>query len=317
MKQKLKRGARAFLASSVALALAACGGGGGGHRSSGSSPAGSGGTGGSSNALYYPYEDVYGTVCATMEATPGCTFSRSTGLRITVSSDPHYDRFANGSDDLWFVEFDDAGVASVYNDLGVFQYYADVSTFAGWVGGTEIGVGTTGLFWEDVRNGTYWLGKNGVLFNGMAGESNFGQAINDRTASSASDTNFAAMNSETNKILVKKGAEKLMKEYGFKKDKATAVASALNSWAVAASERGKTSTKDMDKTFKAVFGVQFADALSAVKDLAVGDTASMQDLTQRSAAALGLKPHQAQKFMKGMYKKALSQWGFDVETINW
>ena len=317
MSNTITKKARLALASSMTLAFVACGGGGGKHHSQGSSPAGSGGTGGSTNALYYPYEDVYGTACATMEATPGCTFSKSTGLRIKVSSDPHYDLHLNGSDDLWFVEFDSNGVASVYDDLGVFQYYADVSTFAGWVGGTEIGVGTTGLFWEDIRNGTYWLGKNGVLYNGMSGESNFGEAINDRTASSASDTNFAAMNSETNKILVKKGAEKLMKEYGFKKDKATAVASALNSWAVAASERGKTSTKDMDKTFKAVFGVQFADALSAVKDLAIGDTASMQDLTQRSASALGLKPHQAQKFMKGMYKKALSQWGFDAETINW
>lgn len=299
----MKNVMRVVLASVVATSFAACGGGGGG--------------GGSAPVIYYPYETVYGDVCQTQEATPGCTFLKSTGERIKVTDDPDYNRAGYGSDDLWYVKFNSAGQAEVYNDLGVFQYYADVSEFAGYIGGTTVGVGTTGFYWEDVASGTYWLGKNGVLYNANSGETNYGQAINDKTSSSATDTNFAALNSDANKELVKKASDRLMKEYGFQKDKAVAVASALNSWAVAAAERGTTSEKDMDKTFKAVFGVQFSDALAAVKDLSYGDKAGMQDITNRSAAALGLKPHQAQKFMKGMYKKALANWGYDEASFNW
>ncbi|WP_041577769.1 hypothetical protein [Bdellovibrio bacteriovorus] len=302
----MKNVMRVVLASVVATSFAACGGGGGG-----------GGGGGSAPVIYYPYETVYGDVCQTQEASPGCTFLKSTGERIKVTDDPDYNRGGYGSDDLWYVKFDSNGKAAVYNDLGVFQYYANVSEFAGYVGGNTIGVGTTGFYWEDISSGTYWLGKNGVLYNANSGESNYGQAINDKTSSSASDTNFAALNSDANKELVKMASDRLMKEYGFKQDKAVAVASALNSWAVAAAERGTTSEKDMDKTFKAVFGVQFSDALAAAKDLSFGDNSGMQDLTNRSAAALGLKPHQAQKFMKGMYKKALANWGYDESSFNW
>lgn len=301
----MKNVMRVVLASVVATTFAACGGGGGG------------GGGGSAPVIYYPYETVYGDVCQTQEASPGCTFLKSTGERIKVTDDPDYNRGGYGSDDLWYVKFDSSGKAAVYDDLGRFQYYANVSEFAGYVGGTTIGVGTTGFYWEDISSGTYWLGKNGVLYNANSGESNYGQAINDKTSSSASDTNFAALNSDANKELVKMASDRLMKEYGFKQDKAVAVASALNSWAVAAAERGTTSEKDMDKTFKAVFGVQFSDALAAAKDLSFGDNSGMQDLTNRSAAALGLKPHQAQKFMKGMYKKALANWGYDESSFNW
>ncbi|WP_374033402.1 hypothetical protein ACES2I_11475 [Bdellovibrio bacteriovorus] len=301
----MKNVLRVVLASVVATSFAACGGGGGG------------GGGGSAPVIYYPYETVYGDVCQTQEASPGCTFLKSTGERIKVTDDPDYNRGGYGSDDLWYVKFDSSGKAAVYDDLGRFQYYANVSEFAGYVGGTTIGVGTTGFYWEDISNGTYWLGKNGVLYNANSGESNYGQAINDKTSSSASDTNFAALNSDANKELVKMASDRLMKEYGFKQDKAVAVASALNSWAVAAAERGTTSEKDMDKTFKAVFGVQFSDALAAAKDLSFGDKSGMQDLTNRSAAALDLKPHQAQKFMKGMYKKALANWGYDESSFNW
>lgn len=292
------------ITTAIISAFSACGGGGGGG-------------GGSSNVIYYPFETVYGDICRTYEATPGCTFDAKTGQRITVSRDPHYDRYGSHSDDMWFVEFNSAGVAAVYNDLGVFQYYADVSQFAGWVGGNYIGVGTSGLFWEDIRSGTYWLGKNGVLYSANLLENNYGQAINNKEASKATDTNFAALNSESNKKLVKLGADKLVKEYGFKKDKAMVIASSLNTFAVTASVRGKVSTKDMDKTFKSVFGVQFSEALTAVKDLKGGNKTSMQELTQRSASALGLKPHQAQQFIKGMYKKALTQWGYDVDQVNW
>lgn len=290
----------------VVSGFAACGGGGSSDNS-----------GGSTNTLYYPYTTVYGDVCANTEPTPGCTFLRSNGQRITVNVDPDYDKYGYGSDDLWYVEFDSSGNAQVYNDLGQYQYTANVSQFAGYVGGTTIGVGTTGMYWENVSNGTYWLGKNGVLYSANNGTGNYGQAINDKTSGQASDTNFAALSSDANKKLVQMASDKLVKDYGFQKDKAVAVASALNSWAVAAAERGKTTPQDMDKTFKAVFGVQFSDALAAVKDLQGGDVSSMQDLTNRSASALGLKPFQAEKFMKGMYKKALSDWGYNADSFNW
>ncbi|HWU44506.1 MAG TPA: hypothetical protein VN132_13740 [Bdellovibrio sp.] len=302
----MKNVVRALLATVVVTGFVACGGGGGGS------------AGGGGQVLYYPYQTVYGDLCKTYEATPGCTFSSSTGQRIKVTSDPDYNKYGYGSDDLWYVKFDKNGQGSVYDDTGAFQYYADVSKFAGYVNGTTIGVGTTGFFWENVANGMYWLGKNGVLYSANSGETNYGQAVNNQGADEASDANFAALNSEANQKLVKLAADKLVKDYGFKADKATAVASALNSWAVAAAERGATTGKDMDKTFTAVFGVQFSDALTAVKDLVDNQNAAkMQDVTNRSAAALGLKPYQAQQFMKGMYKKALASWGYDDSAFNW
>lgn len=301
----MKRIFQVIVAILIVTAFSACGGGGGGN------------PGGSSTVLYYPYQTVYGDVCQTQEATPGCTFLTSTGQRIHVTADPNYDKDGNDEDDLWTVRFDANGNGAVYNDLGVFQYNENVSQFAGYVGGTSIGVGTTGLNWVNIASGTYWLGKNGVLYAPWSAAGNYGQAINEQGSNSASDSNFAALNSDANKKLVKMAADKLVKDYGFQTDKATAVATALNSWAVAAAERGTTSEKDMDKTFKAVFGVQFSDALAAVKDLSAGDNAGMQDVTNRSAAALGLKPYQAQKFMKGMYKKALAGWGYDESSFNW
>jgi hypothetical protein len=189
--------------------------------------------------------------------------------------------------------------------------------FAGWVGGTTIGVGITGLFWENVAGKTYWWGANGVLYSASLYSGNFGKAINNKNAGEAAETSFGVLNSDANKRLVQAGAKKLQKEYGFSSEKAVAVASALNSWAVAGAERGYTTDRDMDKTFKSVFGVNYMSALSAVRDLQSGNTSSMRELTDRSAAALGLKPDQAQKFIKGMYKKALSQWGIDVDSINW
>lgn len=298
------------LASALVIGtlLAACGGGGGGGSYN---PPDSGGI------IYYPYETVYGDVCHTSQPTPGCTFNRDNGTRVTVTQDPHYDRYGYDADDLWFVVFDGNGQGHVYDDLGNYQYTRDVSQFAGWVGGTTIGVGTTGLFWENVAGGTYWIGRNGVLYSANAGAGNFGEAINDHTASEASDSNFAALNSDANKALVKAASEKLTKDYGFTAEKATAVASALNRWAVAGAERGYTTSKDMDRTFKSVFGVDYNSALAAVKDLQGGDLEGMRDLTDRSAAALGIKPHQAQKFIKGMYKKALAQWGYDIDSISW
>ena len=320
---------RAITSIGISMALAACGGGGGGGggtvtttttTSSGDTVAVSGSVGSSATVLYSPFETVYGDICsntASQGPTPGCTFNHDDGTRVKVNQDADYNKWGYGSDDLWYVHFNSFGSADVYDDLGVYQYTTSTSNFAGWVSGNTIGVGTTGLFWENVANGTYWLGKNGVLYSANNLESNYGQAINNKEAQNASDNNFAAMASASNDSLIKAGAAKLVKEYGFSKEKATVVASALNSWAVSAAERGFTTEKDMDKTFKAVFGVNFSSALQATQDLLKGDKANIQDLTNRSAAALGLKPHQAQKFIKGMYSKVLQSYGFDANSVNW
>lgn len=307
----MKRNLKSIVSGLVMLSLTACGGGGDGGGSGG------GGGGSSSDTLYYPYETVYGDSCSTFQATPGCTFMSSTGKRIKVSEDTDYGKNGRGSDDMWYVNFDSTGAAAVYDQYGRFQYYASAHDFAGHVGGSTIGVGTTGMYWENVAGGTYWLGKNGVLYSANSRDSNYGEAINDKSSGKASDSNFAAIRSDTNKKLIELGAKKLVKEYGFQADKAVAVASALNSWAVAAAERGHTTPQDMDATFKSVFGVKFADALAAVKGLQTGSTSGMADMTNRSAAALGLKPHEAQKFIKGMYRKALANWGYDVDQVNW
>lgn len=299
----LKNTLKLSLVSAMALGFFGCGGG--------------GGESGPTNVLYYPFETVYGDICLTMSPTPGCTFDATTGARITVSRDDHYDRYGYGSDDMYFVEFDENGHAVVYDqNLNVYRT-GWASDFAGYVGSNMIGVGTSGLFWEDIRNGSYYLGKNGVLYSANLLESNFGQAINNKNAAKATDTNFAALNSDSNRILVKKGAEKLMKDYGFKKAQATAVASYINNFTVTMATRGKVTTKEIDVAFKGAFGVPFSDALAAVNKLRDGDKKSMRELTNRSASALGLKPHQAQQFMKGMYKKALSQWGYDVNSVTW
>lgn len=301
------------LALSVAL-LSACGGGGG--TSTGTSTPG----GGSGTIVYGPYETVFGAACQGAEPTPGCTFLRNSDSRITVSVDPHYDRYGYASDDLWFVKFDGSGGASVYDDLGKFQYTATISQFAGHISGTTIGVGTTGTYWENVSNKTYWLGKNGVLYSANQTASNFGQAINNKDAKNATDVNSKALNSEVNKKLIRAGADKLVKQYGLSASKAVAVASALNSWAVMGAERGKVTTADMDKTFKTVFGVKFNEALAAFKDFQSGDVSGARELTNRSATALGLKPDQAQEFIKGMYKSSLQKMGYsaaNVDALKW
>lgn len=305
MNKNLLKGVVLTLGASL---LVACGGGGGGSTTT---------PGGPIVIVQGPYETVYGANCAGQEVKPGCTFVASTGKRATVSLDPNYDRYGYGSDDLWFVKFDSSGRAQVYNDLGVYQYNANISEFAGFVGGTTIGVGTTGIYWENVSNKTYWFGKNGVLFNANPSSSKFGEAINNKDAKNASDVNSKAIKSEFNQTLIKAGASKLQKEYGLSASKALGVASALNAWAVAGAERGKITTRDMDLTVKAVFGVEFKDALAAFRDFQAGDSAAARELTNRSATALGLKPDQAKEFIKGMYKSTLNQMGINAADINW
>ena len=234
-----------------------------------------------------------------------------------VSADPNSDRYGYGSDDLWFVKFDSSGRAQVYNDLGQFQYNANINEFAGHIGGNTIGVGTTGLFWENVANRTYWFGKNGVLFNANPGSSKFGEAINNKDAKLAFDVNSKAIKAESNQALIKAGAAKLQKEYGLSASKALGVASALNAWAIAGHERGKITSRDMDLTVKAVFGIEFKEALAAFRDFESGDNTAARELTNRSANALGLKPDQAKEFIKGMYKSTLNKMGVNAADINW
>jgi hypothetical protein len=128
--------------------------------------------------LFFIFETFDGQVCTSAEATPACTFDHNTGLRITVTRDPDYNKTGHGADDLWYAQFDSSGHAAVYNQLGNFQYFADVTAFAGYISGTTIGVGTSGLYWENTANGTYWVGKNGVLYSANVGEARYGQAVN-------------------------------------------------------------------------------------------------------------------------------------------
>lgn len=288
--------------------LTACGGGGGGV---------GGGTYSSVDVVRYPYETVYGDACQTSEPTPGCTFSAATGQRISVSADPTYNSQGYGSDDLWYVKFNSSGSAAVYNDLGQYQYTASANQFAGYIGGTTIGVGTTGAFWENVSNKTYWFGKNGVLYSANTGASNYGKAINNKDASKVSDSDLKALRSEANVKLIKAGADKLMKQYGLSASKATAVASALNTMAVMGVQRGKVTEAELDKTFRTFSGSSMQQAIAAVKAFQAGDVSQARELTNRSADALGLKPEQAQAFIKGMYKGALSKFGYDVDQIKW
>lgn len=265
----------------------------------------------------YPYETVYGDVCLNAEPTPGCTFLRTTGARIEVSYDPNYNRYGFGSDDLWFVQFNNIGQASVYNDGGVFQYTANASDFAGYIGGTTIGIGVTGAFWENVANKEYFFGKNGVLYSGNSWASNFGKAINSTQATEVTSTNVSLLTSKQNMNIVMRAAKDIERKWKLSALSATSVASALNAWAVAGAERGKTTDADIDLTIKNAFGFKFMDALQAVKKFQTGDQSAVQNLTNRTANHLGIKPSHAKKFIKELYRKGLADYGIDSESISW
>jgi hypothetical protein len=321
--KKLALGAGLTLALSI---LSACGGGGGGG-GSGSIGGGGGSTPtDSGDIVRYPYETVFGDACRVKaQPTPGCTFVRSTGLRVTVSADPTYNSQGFGSDDMWYVKFDSNGNAIVYDDLGNAQKdsYGKVkeyrpSDFAGYIAGSRstIGVGVTGAFWEDVSSKTYWFGKNGVLYSANTGTSNFGQAINTKGANKTTNTNSKSLKSQANQDLILAGAVKL-KGLGLSQAKAVAVASALNSMAVMSVERGAITEDDYNRAFKTVSGgVEFRDALAAFKSYSEGNKAPARELTSRSAAGLGLSAEESEAYVKALYRSSLSRWGFDVDQIN-
>lgn len=310
----------------MALGLfSACGGGGGGSSSSGYVDP--------SDVARYPYETVFGDACrATSEVTPGCTFSRATGLRVTVSADPMYNSQGYGSDDLYYVKFDSVGVGRVYDDLGNVQQYTDIygvkhdklytaADFAGYINGTsgansQIGVGLTGAFWESVSGKTYWFGKNGVLYSANVGAANYGQAINNRKADQTSNSNSKAVVSEENIALIEAGAENL-ENLGLEHDKAIAVASAMNSMAVMSVERGAITASDYNRAFKAMTGgVEYGEAVSAFVEFTKGNKAPARSLVSRSGKALGLKPEEAEAYVKGLSKSLLGAWGYDADAIS-
>lgn len=305
-------GAGLTLAISV---LSSCGGGGGTST-----------TVDSGDVIRYPYETVFGDACrSTSEPTPGCTFVRQTGKRVTVSADPTYNSQGFGSDDLWYVKFDANGTATVFDDLGNIQTdsvgntkYYRASDFAGYIPGSKatIGVGVTGLFWENVSNKTYWFGKNGVLYSANTMDANYGQAINNKDAGRATNSNSKAMKSATNQALIRAGAQKL-KSFGLPDSKAVAVASALNSMAIMSAERGAITEGDYNTVFKTAFGgVEFRDALAAFKAFNAGDKGPARQITSRSAEGLGLTPDEAEAYVKSLYKASLSKWGYDVDKIS-
>lgn len=275
-----------------------------------------GGSGGSGVILYYPYRTVYGHICQTFEPIPGCTFDSATGQRITVHHDPHYDRYRGATDDMWYVIFDLNGVAAVYDELGRFRYYASVSQFAGYMGGYYIGVGSSSLYWEDIRGKSYWLGKNGVLYSANLMAPNFGRAINENDEASHS-TRMALMQSAANRLLVQKATQYLHQEFDLPENKARLIASSLNAYALTAVTRGYLTTKDIDSTFETVFGVTFSQASQAVKALQKGEKDLMRSLTEKSSQYLGISPQKAQRFIKLMYKEALAQMGYNIDDINW
>lgn len=312
--KKLALGAGLTMALSI---LSACGGGGGGQPDSYNPPVVDSG-----DILRFPYETVYGDACrSTSEVTPGCTFSRATGLRVTVSADPTYNSQGYGSDDLWYVTFDSSGRGVVKDDLGNFKKYADASEFAGYIAGTygsgtKIGVGVTGAFWENVSGNTYWFGKNGVLYSANTGASNYGQAINNKKAKQVSDANAKKIKSASNQALIKMGALKLQ-ELGLSPSKATAVASAMNSQAVMSSQRGTITEADFNRTFKTLSGgVEYSSAVAAVNSFVQGNKAPAREMVARSAAGLDLTAEEGEVYMKGLIGTQMKKVGIDVESIN-
>jgi hypothetical protein len=305
-----------FITLALSSCLMACGGGGGGQN----------------DVLYHPYETVYGDVCAGQKPVPTCTFKSSTHERIQTEEDPEYGSLSR-------VVFDSNGDATVYDTAGKVVGSKKASEFEGYVGTFSngmvvIGVGISGLFWVDIRSGEYYMNSNGVLYSNNPGQTNvgglpgtqypshveiYGQAVNDADSGNATDTNFTAGNSETIKKIVKAAAGKLQNDYGMKPEKAYAVASALNVWNVARVERGYTTVRDVEENFKTVFGIEYGNAVATIKTyLKTKDKKVLMELTNRSSTALGIKPHQAKKFIQDSYRKALAQWGYNIdEETNW
>lgn len=144
-----------------------------------------------------------------------------------------------------------------------------------------------------------------------------GRSINSRSAGRSSDSNWAAGASEARAEKVNMFARGLNREFALPLERARVVASALQIYHETKVERGYSTPQDVADTFKRVFGVEYTSALSALQNLQAGQPEQIRDLTNRSAAYLGIKPHQAQRFVKKMYAKTIRENGYDADSINW
>lgn len=144
-----------------------------------------------------------------------------------------------------------------------------------------------------------------------------GRSINSAAARSGSDSNWSARASELRKEKIEMFADGITRKYAIPKDKAVVVASALQAYHETQVERGFSTAQDVEVSFKKVFGVEYGSALAAAKSFQGGQPQQIRDLTNRSAAYLGIKPDQAQKFIKDMYRGTLKQNGYDPDTLNW
>jgi len=144
-----------------------------------------------------------------------------------------------------------------------------------------------------------------------------GRAINNAAAARGSDSNWAAQAAESRKEKIAMFAEGLQHKYALPKEKAGVVASALQAYHETQVERGFSTAKDVEDSFQKVFGVEYNTALTAAKAFQDGKPQQIRDLTNRSAAYLGIKPDQAQKFIKSMYRETLKQNGYDPDTLSW
>lgn len=109
---------------------------------------------------------------------PGFTFHFPGGQRVQVSDEPEYNRHGNGVDDLWYIEFDSMGIGSLYDEQGRFQALISVAQCAGYIRGTLLGLGADPEQWENVAQGTYWVGCNGVLYSANEDEPRYRLAVN-------------------------------------------------------------------------------------------------------------------------------------------
>lgn len=147
-----------------------------GNDTGGGASSGGGSVGGSAESTDR-YQKVNGEPCITAQPVPECTFERLNGVRIAVTQDPDYNRNGHGSDDMAWVYFRFDGLGEVTFADGSTEIRL-TNSFSGWISGNTIGVGTTGSHWENVAGGTYWLGRNGVLYSSNSWGTNFGKAIN-------------------------------------------------------------------------------------------------------------------------------------------
>jgi hypothetical protein len=183
------------------------------------------------------------------------------------------------------------------------QDMRDVDSW-GYVNGHSL---TGWMYYDKIGNHLYMEDSNGGV----------GRAINSKTAGRASDSNWAAQASEARQEKIDMVARGLNNTYAMPMAKAQVVASALQLYHETNVERGVSTAKDVESTFKTVFGVEYNSAVAAAKSYQNGNSEQIQALTNRSADYLGIKPAQAERFVKDMYRNTMKQNGYDVDQMSW